>query len=104
MQGYQRLDVKDPTPMSPSMSRRLESRREKAVQEDRYEGCKNFAFIFVGVITLIYTLGELGKIAQKEQEKRKKKKKKKGEKKGEAKLTCFYFSSWRVYGYPCSSE
>jgi cation diffusion facilitator family transporter len=26
----------------------------------RYDSCKNFAFIFVGVLTLLYTLGELG--------------------------------------------
>lgn len=39
---------------------RDEVRREKEEAQDRFDCCKNFAFIFVGVLTLLYTLGELG--------------------------------------------
>ena len=43
-----------------NLSHREEARLEQTAAKDKYDGCKNFAFLFIGVLTLVYTLVELG--------------------------------------------
>ncbi len=65
-QGYQRLshsnhdDSSDLRVPMRTESLREEHRRVKEKAKDSYDCCKNFAFIFIGVLTALYTLAELG--------------------------------------------
>jgi hypothetical protein len=62
MEEYSQLEGDDTrVSLRRSMSHRDEIRMEKLSEKDRYDGCKNFAFIFIGILTALYTLSELGK-------------------------------------------
>jgi hypothetical protein len=59
--GYQRLAINDEhsVPIR-TESFREEHRRGKEEAQDRYEACKNFAFVFIAILTAVYTIAELG--------------------------------------------
>ena len=61
--GYQRLATNsdDPSVAVRAESFREEHRRGQEEAKDRYDACKNFAFIFIAILTAMYTIAELGK-------------------------------------------
>jgi hypothetical protein len=61
MATYQRLAINDEheVPVR-AESYREEHRRGKEAAQDSYEACKNFAFIFIAILTAAYTIAELG--------------------------------------------